>query len=101
MDGREKNFVGQYLKIQREKTGKTIREMSQELGIRPIELSDIEKGNKLPSAELLGNIKSHYGIENDEPIDFLLDREEKVQRASSGQTYSKMTICYARDKKLE
>ena len=97
MDFREKNFLGKYLKDQRELRGKTIREMSSELGVMPIVISDVEKGNKLPSIELLQDMKKTYGIENDFCIEFLLNRQEKqISKNPPAKEVPKVVVCPAR-----
>ena len=100
MDFKDKNFLGKYLKEQRELLGKTIREMASELGIMPAQLNDIEKGNRLPDIELLQLMKEKYGIENDFCIEFLLNRQEKHNKKNPvKKDVPKVVVCYGRYKK--
>lgn len=97
MDWTQKNFLGKYLQGQREQLGKTIREMAGELDVRPVELRDVELGNKLPSLEMLQDMKALYGIENDFCIEFLLNRQEKeVKKVPAKEMPPKVVVCPAR-----
>jgi transcriptional regulator with XRE-family HTH domain len=58
--------IGERLRTQRvEVLGKGLREMAKLLEIAPAHLTDIEKGRRSPSDELLVRIAAHYEI--DEP----------------------------------
>jgi len=55
--------IGEQLRQQRvSKLGKGLREMARELGIAPPHLTDIEKGRRTPSEELMLKIAELYRI---------------------------------------
>jgi len=55
--------IGELLRQQRvEKLGKGLREMAGILGIAPAHLTDLEKGRRNPSEELLNKIAAAYRI---------------------------------------
>lgn len=55
--------IGEVLRRQRvEVVKKGLREMAKVLGITPPHVTDIEKGRRAPSEELLVRISRHYGI---------------------------------------
>ena len=56
--------IGDLLREQRiEKLGKGLREMAKLLDIAPAHLTDLEKGRRTPSEDLLRRIASAYAIE--------------------------------------
>ena len=55
--------IGEVLRTRRVETlKKGLREMARILGIAPAHLTDLEKGRRTPSEELLKKISSAYGI---------------------------------------
>ena len=63
MSGKSDLPIGQRLRRQRiEMLGKGLREMAAILGITPPHLTDIEKGRRAPSEELLRRIVDHYRL---------------------------------------
>lgn len=54
--------LGAILRARRVELGKGLRETATRLGIAPAHLTDIEKGRRAPSEELLVKIASVYGI---------------------------------------
>lgn len=55
--------IGEVLRARRvDVVKKGLREMAAELGIAPAHLTDIEKGRRTPSEELLVRISKAYGI---------------------------------------
>ncbi len=61
--GSSKQPIGEALRAQRiEVLGKGLREMAQELGIAPAHLTDLEKGRRTPSQDLLLRIAKAYRI---------------------------------------
>ncbi|MEM6484197.1 MAG: helix-turn-helix transcriptional regulator [Pseudomonadota bacterium] len=56
--------IGEQLRQQRvEVLGKGLREMARLLGVTPAHLTDVEKGRRSPSEELLCKIAKEYGLE--------------------------------------
>ncbi|MEZ6210746.1 MAG: helix-turn-helix transcriptional regulator [Phycisphaerales bacterium] len=58
--------LGAVLRAHRVDSGKGLRETAAKLGIAPAHLTDIEKGRRAPSEELLVKIARVYGIEEAE-----------------------------------
>lgn len=56
--------IGERLRTRRvDVLKKGLREMAALLGVSPAHLTDIEKGNRTPSEDLLLRIGRHYGVE--------------------------------------
>lgn len=56
--------IGERLRTRRvEVLNKGLREMAGLLGVSPAHLTDIEKGNRTPSEELLKRISEKYGVD--------------------------------------
>lgn len=62
----EEISFGEFLKVKREASGKTLRGFAADLGIAPAYLSDIEKGNRNPPEKHLTKIIELLGICGDE-----------------------------------
>lgn len=58
--------LGAILRARRVELGKGLRETATRLGVAPAHLTDIEKGRRAPSEELLLKIASVYGIDEAE-----------------------------------
>lgn len=63
---------GKYIKARREILGKSIRGLAQELGMTPVYLSDIEKGNRYAPEKYLERMIETLRISGDD-IDFFYD----------------------------
>jgi transcriptional regulator with XRE-family HTH domain len=63
---------GEYIKARREILGKSIRGLAQELGMTPVYLSDIEKGNRYAPEKYLERMIEILRISGDD-IDFFYD----------------------------
>jgi transcriptional regulator with XRE-family HTH domain len=57
---------GEYIKARREVLGKSIRGLAQELGMTPVYLSDIEKGNRYAPEKYLGRMIEVLKISRDD-----------------------------------
>jgi len=57
-----KQPIGDVLRARRVELNKGLRQMAAELGIAPAHLTDIEKGRRTPSEDLLLRIAKAYGI---------------------------------------
>lgn len=81
LPGRVGPQIGQQLRVRRESSGISLRELARRLGVSPSALSQIETGKSRPSVSTLYAIVNELGMSLDELFDQLAPAQ-RVQRAA-------------------
>ena len=84
-----RHILGEVLRSLRTKDHKTLREVSQKAGVSLGYLSEVERGQKEASSELLGSISSALGMRLSQTLRLVAD---EVERVESDQGLATMTL---------
>lgn len=76
-----RHILGEVLRSLRTKDHKTLREVSQKAGVSLGYLSEVERGQKEASSELLGSISSALGMRLSQTLRLVADEVERVENA--------------------
>lgn len=78
-----RRVLGEVLRSLRTKDKKTLREVSERAGVSLGYLSEVERGQKEASSELLGSIASALGMRLSDTLRLVADAIEKLEDAQS------------------
>jgi hypothetical protein len=78
-----RRVLGEVLRSLRTKDKKTLREVSERAGVSLGYLSEVERGQKEASSELLGSIASALGMRLSDTLRLVADEIEKLEDAQS------------------
>ena len=76
-----RKVLGEVLRSLRTKDGKTLREVSERAGVSLGYLSEVERGQKEASSELLGSITAALDMRLSDLLRLVADRVEEMERA--------------------
>lgn len=74
--------LGEVLRDVRRNDHKTLREVSDKAGVSLGYLSEVERGQKEASSELLGSISAALGLKLSQTLRLVADRIEKMEKAN-------------------
>lgn len=78
-----RKVLGEVLRSLRTKDGKTLREVSERAGVSLGYLSEVERGQKEASSELLGSITAALDMRLSDLLRLVADRVEEMERAGA------------------
>lgn len=78
-----RKVLGEVLRSLRTKDGKTLREVSERAGVSLGYLSEVERGQKEASSELLGSITAALDMKLSDLLRLVADRVEAMERAGA------------------
>ena len=78
-----RKVLGEVLRSLRTKDGKTLREVSERAGVSLGYLSEVERGQKEASSELLGSITAALDMRLSDLLRLVADRVEAMERAGA------------------
>ena len=83
----DEHSFGRFVRQRREELGKTVRGFASELGITPVYLSDIERGNRYAPKAFLEKLRAGLQIPEEEMRDF-----EDLAAATRGYQYEDINL---------